>query len=177
MRRIDEPRTGAAIDVIDTLRRGDPAGLSTLRRLGVIRGSTTKQVTGDYAEYLVAGCYGGELSPRNTPGCDVLVGGHLRVSVKARDAGAAHYNYFQVQRRDPPDFDRLVLVEFDRWLVTEARVIESSELVGMRDYDFVAKQADRFRRHGRWRTRARSVDLATVQNHLRYMPYGYTQDD
>lgn len=167
---------GDALDILDLLRRYRPGDLDALRHAGVLRCNDNRpgKVAGEYAEFLVCRHWEGALAPQNTPGYDVLAGGE-RISVKSRNLAVTHYNHFSVRRANAPDFDRLVLVEFDGdWRGATAREMTYDEITDISDYRYHrprdGKTYDRFYRKGKWRTAARTVGLSTTQSATRHLP-------
>lgn len=79
--------------------------LRALRERGVTR--TDNAPTGDYAEYLTAAAYGGQLSDPSQRGWDVRAGDGRRLQVKGR------VNRRQLGVIRSFDFDALIVVLFD----------------------------------------------------------------
>jgi len=160
------------IDVLALLRSGTPGDIDTLLESGVIRGTAPKQVSGDYAEYLVAAHSDGQLSERNNPGFDVVAGGGRRISVKSRSVAAHYYNHISIRNYEARDFDYLVLVEFAAdWTVALARGMSWDDVPAISDYTTKVKGRDiiRFRRRGAWRTRGDLISLRALQERTRLL--------
>jgi hypothetical protein len=160
------------VDVLALLRSGSPGDIATLLQSGVIRGTAPKQVSGDYAEYLVAAHLDGQLAVRNNAGFDVITADRRRISVKSRSLAANYYNHISIRNYGARDFDYLVLVEFAAdWTVALARGMSWDDVSAISDYTTKVKGRDiiRFHRRGAWRTRGDLLPLRATQEQTRLL--------
>lgn len=102
--------------------------LQELRDRGVVR--TRNAPLGDYAEYLAAQVYGGELAANSVKSYDLLAADGRRVQVKARTVGSdteagAVFSAFRSF-----DFDVAVLITFESstYAVRWAREVAASDI-------------------------------------------------
>jgi len=104
----DDLRNAPVWQLLGTYR----AILGELRRRGIVR--TSNAPTGDYAEYLVARFFGGELAPNSERSWDVLAPSGVTVQVKARvspeGSGAGTRQLSAIRTWG---FDQLAVVLFD----------------------------------------------------------------
>ncbi len=115
--------TGTPAQSTLDLMRSNTAVVAELKKRSVIR---TKNITGDYAEYLAAQTIGLELAPSSTPGFDGTDENGTRYQVKARQWTPTNKSRKLSAISDINGFDLLVAILFDpNWVVDAAAIIPS----------------------------------------------------
>jgi hypothetical protein len=161
------------IDVVETLRSADPAGLELLREAEVIRGTAPRQRLGDYAEFLAQRALGGLLAPPGQRGWDLKTKDGERVQVKARDRHSSPngFNWFHVANVHESGFDHLALAMFDNWEVTGSWLILHGQIPLFSHSTVKGQRGEttKFSVRGDWRERAAHLGLGAIQSQTRYL--------